>query len=263
VNTGTELGIFPPGRYFLPNAPVSRGEAFGFAVMAKYRNPTPRDQTRKLVWSDEFDGNALNPEKWNVETGSGGWGNGELQYYSPGSNLSVRDGKLRIMARKEAGSGPQYTSGRINTLGKASWTYGKIEARIKLPRGQGLWPAFWMLGENMDSVGHPQCGEIDIVETVGGTSSEDGTDNGKILYGSLHYGNPKSPATGTKSESAAFGNPIGEDWGNEYHVYGIEWDESSVKHYVDRWRYGSVKLTGKAGTEAFHRPFFLLFNVAV
>jgi len=116
-----------------------------------------------------------------METGSDGWGNNELQNYTESGNVFVENGNLIIEARKENGTGAEFSSARINTHRKASWTYGKIEARIKLPYGQGIWPAFWMLGENIDTVGYPASGEMDIMEMIGGKSVDDGSNNETLI----------------------------------------------------------------------------------
>lgn len=147
INAAVETGCVKPQPLFSPNAPAVRGEVFKIAsCVLKHKPPSAEQPYKKLVWSEEFNGNSLNLAKWNIETGSDGWGNNELQDYTGSGNIWVSGGNLVIEARKtdEAGSG-QYSSARINTHKKASWTYGKIEARIKLPHGQGMWPAFWML----------------------------------------------------------------------------------------------------------------------
>ena len=135
-----------------------------------------------LIWSDEFDYTGLpDPSKWNMETGGGGWGNNELQYYTnTQSNAMVENGVLTITARKETVGEYNYTSARITTQNKFDFKYGRIEARMKLPYGQGLWPAFWMLGANFNTVGWPACGEVDIMEMVGGA----GKDN--TVYSTIH-----------------------------------------------------------------------------
>src|ERR1039458_2321540 len=137
----------------------------------------------QLVWSDEFnqpDGSAPDPTKWGYDIGNGGWGNAELEYYtSRTNNARIAGGQLVIEADQESYGGSSYTSARLLTKGKWSWAYGRVEARIKIPRGQGIWPAFWMLGTNIDSVGWPTCGEIDIMENIGKTSDQ-GTAHGTI-----------------------------------------------------------------------------------
>src|SRR6185436_15483099 len=133
-------------------------------------------QSWSLSWSDEFDSSAINTSNWKFETGAGGWGNNELEYYTNRAvNATVSNGNLLIIARKESYNGSSYTSARMKTQGLQSWTYGKMEARIKLPSGKGIWPAFWMLGENITSVGWPKCGEIDIMEHVNKDTTTEGT----------------------------------------------------------------------------------------
>ena len=216
----------------------------------------------KLVWSDEFDGNRLDMSKWTYDVGGYGWGNNELQYYTDGANIRVLNGKLIIEARKKPFGGNEYTAARITTHGKAFWTYGKIEARIKLPIGQGIWPAFWMLGENIDSVDYPNCGEIDIMEMVG---SADGDENATI-WGSLHR--PNSSATEPseiKSETASFKNADGNWFNDDYHVFGIVWSSRQIEFYVDNHIYKKIKIpaSGKDGYAVFWKPFFIILNLAV
>lgn len=216
----------------------------------------------KLVWSDEFDGSSLDMSKWIFNIGGSGWGNNELQYYTDGDNIKVLDGKLIIEARKMPFGGNEYTSARILTKGKASWTYGKIEARIKLPYGKGIWSAFWMLGENIDSAGYPNCGEIDIMEMVGST---DGSENATI-WGSLHRPDPDStePAK-VKSDTASYKNVHGNWFNDDYHVFGIVWSSRQVQFYVDNHLFKKVKipLSGSDGYAVFRKPFFIILNLAV
>ncbi len=143
---------------------------------------TVQAQSYTLVWSDEFLGSTINPNNWTHETGGGGWGNNELQYYTDrADNSYIQNGKLVIEAKEESFGGRDYTSARLITKGKQFFKYGRIEARMKLPYGQGLWPAFWMLGENISSIGWPACGEIDIMEMIGGTN------NNHVVHGTLHW----------------------------------------------------------------------------
>ena len=216
----------------------------------------------KLVWSDEFNGNSLDMSKWNFDVGGDGWGNNELQYYTDGANVKVADGKLSIEARKNSFGGREFISARITTQGKASWTYGKIEARIKLPHGQGIWPAFWMLGENIDSVDYPNCGEIDIMEMVG---SAYGVENATI-WGSLHRPRPDATESDEiKSDTASHKNTNGKWFNDDYHVFGIEWSSRQIKFYVDKHLYKKVRipLSGRDGYAVFRKPFFIIFNLAV
>ncbi|WP_068617954.1 RICIN domain-containing protein [Paenibacillus tuaregi] len=203
----------------------------------------------KLVWSDEFDGSTLNRSNWTPEigTGNGGWGNNELQYYTDRSqNLQVTGGNLVITARKEAYGGMNYTSARIKTQNLKTFTYGKIEARIKLPSGQGLWPAFWMLGSNFDTVGWPYCGETDIMERV---------NNNPFVNGAVHWDAGGQADYGKESGNLDF---------SQYHVYSVEWDSKYIRWFVDGQQFNEFYIeNGTGNTEEFQRPFFLLLNLAV
>ncbi|MBR4558583.1 MAG: glycoside hydrolase family 16 protein [Fibrobacter sp.] len=209
------------------------------------------------LWNDEFDGDAIDTEKWTFEIGTGasGWGNNEWQYYTDRSeNAYIKDGILHIRANKESFEGASYTSARMITKGKFSFTYGTIEARIALPVGKGIWPAFWMLGENIDQVSWPACGEIDIIEAV---------NDENIVYGTNHWQ--------TEGHQADYGNNTGGFHGastsldiTEFHTYKFTWDEKLIAMYVDDFKYHEISIEDNAGgTEAFHKPFFLLLNVAV
>jgi beta-glucanase (GH16 family) len=221
-----------------------------------------KEASWKLVWSDEFNEDKLDMSKWTFDVGGDGWGNKELQYYTDAANIKLLDGKLIIEARKMSFGGNEFTSARISTRGKASWTYGKIEARIKLPYGQGMWPAFWMLGENIDSARYPKCGEIDIMEMVGST---DGVENATI-WSSLHR--PHQSATESdkiKSETAFYKNIDGNWFNDDYHVFGIVWSSGQVQFYVDNHLYNKVRIpiSGKDGYSVFREPFFIILNLAV
>ncbi len=223
-------------------------------------SPAPAWQ---LVWSDEFNGTSLDAANWTLETG-GAWFNNELQYYTAGDNLAVQGGVLTITARQQAYGGRQYTSSRMMTKGKASWTYGKVEARIKLPYGQGMWPAFWMLGDNIDTVQWPQCGEIDIMEMVGGTGAG-GVNRNAVAVGSLHRPN-SNPAQSSipKSLTAQYLNPGNVNLGDDFHVFTVEWDSSSMKYLVDGNLYQTIDISSNAdGFEVFRKPFFIVLNLAV
>ncbi|MFL0166715.1 carbohydrate-binding protein [Candidatus Clostridium helianthi] len=200
-----------------------------------------------LAWSDEFNGTSINTSNWKYETGGDGWGNNELEYYTNRSeNARIENGNLVIEARKENYNGMNYTSARLKSQGLKNWTYGKVEARMKLPAGQGVWPAFWMLGENISQVSWPKCGEIDIMEHINNESAIihwDSTDNNThAQYGAA---SPNIDVT-------------------QYHVYSIEWDASSIKWFVDGTQYLEANIANNInGTEAFHKPFFILFNLAI
>ena len=209
------------------------------------------------LWNDEFEGSAIDTDKWTFEIGTGasGWGNNEWEYYTDRSeNAYIKDGVLHIRANKESYEGASYTSARMITKGKFSFTYGTVEARIALPVGQGIWPAFWMLGENIDQVSWPACGEIDIIEAV---------NNENIVYGTNHWQ--------YDGNHAEYGNNTGNFHGAstaldiaEFHTYKFTWDEKLIAMYVDDFKYHEISIEDNAGsTDAFHKPFFLLLNVAV
>lgn len=202
-----------------------------------------------LKWSDEFNGSAINTSNWTYDIGGTGWGNNELEYYTNRSqNASVQNGNLVINAIKESYSGMNYTSARLKTKGLRSWTYGKVEARIKIPTGQGLWPAFWMLGNNIDSVSWPACGEIDIMEHV---------NNAAAINGTIHWSD-------TNNSYAYYGGITGTVDFSLFHTYSIEWNSSAIIWYIDGTKFWEANvLNGINGTDEFHRPFFILINLAV
>ncbi len=201
-------------------------------------------QNWQLVWSDEFT-NGIGPD-WVFETGAGGWGNSELEYYRQ-ENASVQNGALLLTAKHENFGGANYTSVRMKTQGKKSWTYGKIEARIAMPSFQGVWPAFWMLGDNISSVGWPGCGEIDIMEHV---------NTGGAINGTVHW----KDANGNQAD---FGNVTSTSI-TDYHTYSIEWTSSYIRWFVDGNKYNEINTANNAGsTEEFQKSFFILLNLAI
>ena len=211
----------------------------------------------ELVWADEFLGPTLSSANWahEIGTGSGGWGNGEKQYYtSREDNCRIEDGILIIEARNEDYGGKQFTSARIKTQGKQTFKYGRIEARIKMPEGgYGIWPAFWMLGDNISSVGWPSCGEIDIVEMM---------ENGGKSIGTLHYG---SSDPFVHNSNGGDDTSIG-DLSADFHVYAIEWDEFQMRWYRDDVNfYSSSSWWSDTGDypAPFNKPFFILLNFAI
>jgi len=219
----------------------------------------------QLVWSDEFsqpDGSSPDSSKWgyDIGNGSGGWGNNQLEYdTSRTNNVRIQGGQLVIEADQESYGGKAYTSARMKTKDKWSWTYGRIEARIKLPRGQGIWPAFWMLGANIDSVGWPTCGEIDIMENIGKTSDQ-GTDHGTIHgpQGSNDY-NYGSGVGGT------YTMPGGAALADAFHIYAIEWTTNQIKWYLDSNLFFTATPASlpSGATWVFSQPQFIILNVAV
>ena len=241
VNAGTyNLGTFISSAGFNLNWISITGASCG-------STPPPTGWT--LAWADEFNGTALDTSKWNIEVNGNGGGNNELQYYTARQeNVRVAGGELVIEARREAWLGKQYTSGRITTQNKASWQYGRMEARMKIPTGKGTWPAFWMLGNSISTVGWPASGEIDIMEHV---NSE------PFTHGTIHWSNQNNAY-------ANYGGPSGSLDFAQYHVYAVEWDASAIRWYVDGNKFHEVNIAnGINGTSEFHAPYFLLFNLAV
>lgn len=233
----------------LPGGGTSNGgiPTGGYSTPLTYPNYT-------LTWSDEFDGTSLSSD-WTHEIGTGnnGWGNNELQYYRP-ENTEVRDGYLIIKAKEEAFGGRNYTSSRIVSNGNQSFKFGRIDIRAAMPEGQGMWPALWMLGNNFNTIGWPQCGEIDIMEMVGGSGPNRGDE---YCFGTVHWDN-----NGTKAD---FGSSIKSTTGKlsrEFHVYSIVWDANSIIWYYDDIQFHQIDISPSALDE-FREEFFFIFNVAV
>lgn len=205
-----------------------------------------------LVWEEEFDGSSVDGSTWNFETGASGWGNNESQYYRAGTkNAELDQGFLRITAKEETYLGAPYTSARMTTQGKESFKYGRIDIRAKVPYGQGVWPALWMLGDNFSTDGWPTCGEIDIMELIGGEGYNDRT-----VYGTAHWSNNGSHAEYGGNTSL----PNGEKFNDEFHVFSIVWNSSSIKWYRDNMLYHSMNI---GSLSAFHQKFFFILNIAV
>ncbi|MGC1367029.1 MAG: glycoside hydrolase family 16 protein [Candidatus Acidiferrum sp.] len=216
-----------------------------------------------LAWSDEFsgpDGSSPDPAKWAYDLGGKGWGNHELESYTNRpENAHIEKGNLVITAQKETymgadGISRDYTSARLKTQGLFVQIYGRIEARIKIPEGQGIWPAFWMLGQDLPTAGWPKCGEIDIMENVG---KEPGT-----IHGSLH--GPST--TGRPSDlTSIFKLPAGQSFASDFHLYAIEWAPDTVRFYVDSNLYATFHSSDwpAGGKWVFDHPFFILLNLAV
>jgi beta-glucanase (GH16 family) len=230
-------------------------------VGAMLQPPPPASYT--LSWSDEFtgpDGSSPDSSKWAYDIGGNGWGNDELEYYTNrAQNLQLKDGNLVITAQKETYTGTDgvmrnYTSARLKTQGLFSQAYGRFEARIKIPAGQGIWPAFWMLGNNIGSVKWPTCGEIDIMENIG---KEPG-----MVHGSMHGPSTAGP---TSDLTAAFRLPAGQNFAGDFHVYAVEWEPRTVRFYVDSNLYATFNSSQwpTGGTWVFDHPFFIILNVAV
>lgn len=216
----------------------------------------------QLAWSDEFDqpdGSAPSGTNWVYDLGGGGWGNQELETYtSRRVNSRIEEGMLVIEARKESFTGTDhiardYTSARLKTQGRGAWTYGRIEARMKLPSGQGIWPAFWMLGTNISTAGWPGCGEIDIMENIGREPS--------IVHATLHgpgYSGGKGIGTGKTL-------PGGQKLSDAFHVYSIEWETNRIRWFYDNQLYFTVTPAQlpDGAKWVFDHPHFIILNLAV
>jgi len=199
-----------------------------------------------LIWSDEFNGTSLDPTKWTPELGASGWGNNEWQNYTASSNnIQFGDGQLHIVARNDGPPGQQYSSARLITKNNFSFKYGRVSGRLQLPLGQGIWPAFWMLGANIDQVPWPSCGEIDIMEHI---------NNETKIYGTTHWSNG-----GWTYNTGSIITPV-----TGFHEYTVEWDSLSVRFFMDGSQYHQHMINSANGSlDEFTKPFFLLLNVAV
>jgi beta-glucanase (GH16 family) len=256
---GTRFAVHPAAlvRIFLA------GALFLFSCGGGAMLQPPPPANYKLVWSDEFSGPAgASPDssKWTYDAGGNGWGNNELEYYTNRTqNAQIKGGNLVINTQKETYIGSDgvtrnYTSARLKTQGLFSQAYGRFEARIKIPAGQGIWPAFWMLGNDITSNGWPKCGEVDIMENIG---KESGT-----VHGSLH-----GPSTigRTSDVTAPFSLPAGQNFADDFHLYAVEWEPNTIRFYVDTALYATFNSSQwpAGGSWVFDHPFFIILNVAV
>ncbi|HEX8637961.1 MAG TPA: glycoside hydrolase family 16 protein [Pyrinomonadaceae bacterium] len=221
---------------------------------------------RKLAFKDEFNKVANAPvdsSKWTAEIGGGGWGNQELQYYTNSTENAFHDGKGSLVIKTIKKDLPlslkcwygqcRYTSARLITKNKFDQKYGRFEARIKIPRGQGMWSAFWMLGNNIDAVGWAQCGEIDIMENIGREPS--------TIHGTIH-----GPGySGANANGAPFNLAGNEKFADDYHVYATDWSENKIAFYVDGKLYKTITPSDlPAGKQwVYDHPFFMILNLAV
>lgn len=213
----------------------------------------------ELVWSDEFEGSVLDSTNWNRQVEKAGQFNEEWQRYTNSEeNSYLEGGNLVIKAIHESDEFDmdQFTSARLNTAQKQAWKYGKIVAKIKLPEGEGIWPAFWMLGANINENGGdtpwPQCGEIDILELYG--SKDD-----SVVEGNIHYANAKD----SHSMLGAISYKLKEGkFADDFHVFELDWNEQRMAWLVDGYEYASTQITSDELTE-FHEEFFILLNIAV
>lgn len=230
----------------------SRGGASGAGAGGTSSSAKCPDTTWKLVWGDDFEGTAgaaVDGSKWAYDSGPN-WFNNELQYYASGNTNASLDGSgnLIIEARREAREGRQYTSARLKTEGKKTFTYGRIEGRMKMPYGQGMWPAFWMLGGNS----WPNTGEIDIMENLGREPS--------IVHGTIH-----GPGySGAAGPTAMYTLPGGDKFSDDFHVFAVEWETNVIRWYVDGTLYSTKTPADIKGNNwVFDHGFFIILNLAV
>tara|TARA_B100001057_G_scaffold490529_1_gene579003 strand:- start:290 stop:1489 length:1200 start_codon:yes stop_codon:yes gene_type:complete len=206
---------------------------------------------KSLVWSDEFDESEINLNNWTYDLGAHGWGNQELQLYTSNSqNSYVHDGNLMIVAKNE---GNYYTSARMKSIDLQEFQYGRIDVRALLPKGQGIWPAIWMLGANFPTAGWPACGEIDIMELIGSSPN--------YVHGTVHYGDDY-----TQHQFTGQGTSIsfGQTFSDEFHVFSIDWNEQGITWYLDDVEFFSIDQTVSGNQNyPFDNPFFFILNIAV
>ena len=216
----------------------------------------PQGDTRpwEMVWADEFDGATLDDSKWKIDTGAS-FGTSQLDFDTTRpENIAVTGGNLVITARKESFSGQPYTSGRMETQGKFERTYGKFEVRLKMPHGQGMWPAFWLLGSDYDTAGWPGCGEIDVMENRGSELS--------TIHGSLHGPGYSGGGAFTEAYTLAGGAQFTDD----FHTFGIEWEPGVLRWYVDGQLYQTRTSDTLARSKTWvfdDKSFFMILDLAV
>ena len=216
-----------------------------FVVAFSFAQP----KGKKLVWEEQFKSKELDLKNWNIELGDGcpncGWGNNERQLYTK-ENQKLVNGNLVITAKKQE---EKYTSARITTKGKKEFKYGYFEARAKLPLGHGIWPAFWMLGSNIDTAGWPICGEIDILEYVGKERN--------TVFNSLHTQASHGNTINTKKTKI-------DGIESGFHIYGIDWNKDKIDFFVDgKLLYSFNPKDKNEATWPFNQPFYFLINLAV
>ena len=242
-----------------PVEPVGGDDDWVIPSFTGYESPSSYDGYT-LSWSDEFSGTEINTDNWGYDIGGGGWGNEELQYYT-NRNAYLKDGLLVLRAQQESYGGRSYTSSRLKTQGKQNFQYGRVDIRARMPEGQGMWPALWMLGKNITDVSWPSCGEIDIMEMVGGGIGRDNR-----VYGTAHWNN------GGLQQDVGY-NPVNyggnklfsgeETLASNFHVFSIVWDSSTITWYVDNVQYHVMAINSTASLAVFQKEFFLIFNIAV
>lgn len=231
--------------------PTSTPDRIGTPMPEPEATPIVVPEGWTLVWHDEFDGDTIDENNWTYDIGGHGWGNGEAQFYTNRpENARLEDGMLVIEAHQERYMGSYYTSARLKTQGLQEFQYGRIEARLRVPEGRGLWPAFWMLGSNFETVGWPDSGEIDIMEYIGREPD--------LIMGTIH-GPGYSGALGPSNWNRQDYN-IADD----FHTYAIEWDENQITWFYDDEAYATITPDDIGDREwVFDQPFFMILNLAL
>ncbi len=228
------------------------------AVTALYSQEAAPARPWRLVWHDEFDapaGTAPDPAKWTFDTGKTGWGNSELENYTSDIANAYQDGQGNLIIQSVAQPDGTYTSARLKTQGLAAFGYGRIEARIRIPFGQGIWPAFWMLGNDIDTVRWPHCGEVDIMENIGREPN--------IIHGTIH-GPGGAGVSGAYGVGGQYTLPAGR-FADQFHIFAVDWLPGLVEFSVDgvTYRRATPADLPKGAAWVFDHPYFLLLNVAV
>jgi beta-glucanase (GH16 family) len=208
-----------------------------------------------LAWADEFNGTQIDPANWGYDIGGGGWGNDEWQFYTAESrNAYVKNGRLIIEALKEKYQNRDYTSARLITKGKREFTFGRVDIRAKLPKGQGIWPALWMLGSNIDQIGWPACGEIDIMELLGHQPDK--------TYGTIHWGKQGAGVSQTAQGSLQLTN--GKTFADEFNVFSLDWEKDKLSILVnDKVIFSTTAAKLGAANYLYNSPYFFIMNIAV
>ncbi|HVD97061.1 MAG TPA: glycoside hydrolase family 16 protein [Cytophagaceae bacterium] len=232
--------------------------AAGLIISAcKKKDPTPQSTATTpdynpgtgwtQVWSEEFNDNTLNTALWNYDTGAGGWGNGELEYYRS-NNVKLANGTLVITAQKETYGSSSFTSGRINTKNNYSFKYGKIVGKIQLPQGYGMWPAFWMLGSS--AAAWPACGEIDIMEMKGGSDA--------TTYSTCHWADASN-----QHQYYGQGYTYTANLSQAFHYYEVEWDSTTITARFDGVQFNQTNITSTDVSELRNNSYFIILDLAV
>jgi beta-glucanase (GH16 family) len=243
-----------------------------WSAKAQTTQPPPAAATPSgytLVWADEFDGpdgTKPDPKKWNYDLGGNGWGNHELEFYTNHpQNAQIKSGNLVITAQKESTTDKNvtrdYTSARIKTQNLFVQAYGRFESRIKIPKGEGVWPAFWMLGDDIAAIGWPKCGEIDIMENIG----KEPTAVHASLHGPAPPGSDPANKKATADLTQKFSLPGNADLSDDFHIYAVEWEPATIRFFIDKVNYATFTQAEwpRNARWPFDHKFFVILNLAI